>query len=1345
MDGVFARCRTDGIADNLLPNTQLKFAYRDSKRDDSSAFFGALELTQSAFDQKGVHAIVGAASSGPSMSAALVTARAMVPQISYSSTSALLSDGASYPYFLRTCPSDAFQGDGLADLVQNLFGYTRVASVASTDGYGAAGIAAFLSAAASRGLNVLVSLNFNNNANDFTEQYRELQRSDARIIILFCQTADAGVFMKGALAEGIGGPGYMWLGSDALSQSSLWTTNSVLSDPVERLRVLKGFFGLRPSVGQGTAVYNAFLARQRALPSSLPVNSTVCNMATDDDLASPRYIWAQDSDNNASTPLACGGTDNQAEGSYAPYAYDAVYAIANALHHLIEVQGKTSIVGSELLDALVRNVAFDGVTGRIEFHDGSTHPDKQYHGDRRVGIAYDVVNYASNEAGLVRVGKWTPIADSAWIQRWQQLGNLTYSTDDNSKPPDFVEPLGDCASGYVLELFEGSLTCTPCQPGTFEVSHRLCQIADRFSFVPEPAMNHSMRCNASMEVLDPLFTDGSLYLKRLEGAVSSAQCLCIEGFYFADGACQTCPEGAVCPGAMLMPIADIGFGQLVWTNGTRQLTNFYPCTGLERCPGSDCDCIGGAVISAMDVTPQRCADGYVQGSPLCAKCDDGYANSLGVCTECTMPSTTYLLISLVVTLLWFPVFAKVAEMTASIEISVGVLQFLGLYSKYAIEWPSTMQALFNYLSFFNLDLDMMLIRCWGQLNYFTSWWIQAFLPLVYVIYVVLKLMISFALLKITEWGWTGPLLRRGWRPRRNYSLSSLRETYMPAALMYLNAYFITGIQKALEPLICTGTPGEEYLKSDPLMRCWQGDHYKLLAWDVLAIMIYFVLLPGMVYFALFVLVPLYGLDNEMLNHNLGFLWARFETRCYWWEAIDMIRKIGLSVIMLVIDDPYTQSLAGVFAVGVVMLANFSYAPFIRQNYDRLDALGCVVLALVFILGLSVHYRKSIAETAQIQEEVGGGESIFLLVFLCAFSCSACYVLSLDVKLLKSAAKAEKLRNSKQIRLSRKIFRVGIAEPSGEVPNNQFLNWLEKGADESHITILRELEREILRTQADAEDMLSNNQRGHYRTQTEAEPNLVGWLVAPQNDPKLMSTYIDALSTETEVPLVAPFLASARLEEIAFWLAACASPGSRQKMAVLASAVETFAKEHQTQESLISRLLGTLTRCCCQVQKIVAASPARGMSAALASAQYGAAAAVSTAESVSSAALASAQYGAAAAISTAESVSSLAPPQVRRSAEAAVTVASNTGARSLMNAIANFGTDRNPVESAPSRKMTFTSLLKGKSGRLEIEKSTSILALLQQLRDHTVSETVVLVPVADSSGWCPDVRQSIDLH
>ena len=59
-------------------------------------------MTRDVFGGQGVSAIVGAASSGPSQNVALVTGRAQVPQISYSSTSALLSDGRSYSYFLRT-------------------------------------------------------------------------------------------------------------------------------------------------------------------------------------------------------------------------------------------------------------------------------------------------------------------------------------------------------------------------------------------------------------------------------------------------------------------------------------------------------------------------------------------------------------------------------------------------------------------------------------------------------------------------------------------------------------------------------------------------------------------------------------------------------------------------------------------------------------------------------------------------------------------------------------------------------------------------------------------------------------------------------------------------------------------------------------------------------------------------------------------------------------------------------------------------------------------------------------------------------------------------------------------
>ena len=101
--------KTDGVADELLPDTRLEFAYRDSKCNDFFGFYGAVELHRDVFDGQGVHAMIGTACSVSSLPVAFVTARAQIPTISYSATSGELSDGASYPFFARTPPSDAFQ------------------------------------------------------------------------------------------------------------------------------------------------------------------------------------------------------------------------------------------------------------------------------------------------------------------------------------------------------------------------------------------------------------------------------------------------------------------------------------------------------------------------------------------------------------------------------------------------------------------------------------------------------------------------------------------------------------------------------------------------------------------------------------------------------------------------------------------------------------------------------------------------------------------------------------------------------------------------------------------------------------------------------------------------------------------------------------------------------------------------------------------------------------------------------------------------------------------------------------------------------------------------------------
>ena len=205
--------KTDGAYDDILPRTTLRYAFRDSKRNNVASYIGAAQLADDVFGGAGVSAIVGAASSDPSAFAAEAAGSRNVPQISYSSTSARLSDGRSYPYFLRTVPSDAFQGQALADVACNLFRYRRVAIVSSADSYGSSGREAFLSGAADQGLTILaspsvsVSSSASVSPSDFVAAYAELTGVDAHVIVLFLPKVMVGPFLRGAYARGIGGRG----------------------------------------------------------------------------------------------------------------------------------------------------------------------------------------------------------------------------------------------------------------------------------------------------------------------------------------------------------------------------------------------------------------------------------------------------------------------------------------------------------------------------------------------------------------------------------------------------------------------------------------------------------------------------------------------------------------------------------------------------------------------------------------------------------------------------------------------------------------------------------------------------------------------------------------------------------------------------------------------------------------------------------------------------------------------------------------------------------------------------------------------------------------------------------
>ena len=114
------------------------------------------------------------------------------------------------------------------------------------------------------------------------------------------------------------------------------------------------------------------------------------------------------------------------------------------------------------------------------------------------------------------------------------------------------------------------------------------------------------------------------------------------------------PSGGFCHGGLFEPISQLsgGYGQL----GYDRLTNeplFFKCAG----------CVTGSVLPSF--SSHNCTDGYLNGSNLCATCeaDLGYALVLKECINCAshpgmlnfVRIGVYVVVSAVVTLLWFPI------------------------------------------------------------------------------------------------------------------------------------------------------------------------------------------------------------------------------------------------------------------------------------------------------------------------------------------------------------------------------------------------------------------------------------------------------------------------------------------------------------------------------------------------------------------------------------------------------------------------------------------------------------------------------------------------------------------
>ncbi|XP_075053544.1 extracellular calcium-sensing receptor [Mixophyes fleayi] len=240
----------------LLPNITLGYRIFDTCNTVSKALEATLSfVAQNKIDSLNLDdfcncsehmpstiAVVGATGSGISTAVANLLGLFHIPQVSYASSSRLLSNKNQYKSFLRTMPNDEHQATAMADIIE-YFQWNWVITIAADDDYGRPGIEKFREEAEERDICI-----------DFTElisQYSPIseiekvvdaiENSTAKVIVVFSSGPDLEPLIKVIVRRNI--TGRIWLASEA------WASSSLIAIP-EYFHVIGGTIGFALRAGQ---------------------------------------------------------------------------------------------------------------------------------------------------------------------------------------------------------------------------------------------------------------------------------------------------------------------------------------------------------------------------------------------------------------------------------------------------------------------------------------------------------------------------------------------------------------------------------------------------------------------------------------------------------------------------------------------------------------------------------------------------------------------------------------------------------------------------------------------------------------------------------------------------------------------------------------------------------------------------------------------------------------------------------------------------------------------------------------------------------------------------------------
>ncbi|KAI1895132.1 hypothetical protein AGOR_G00103150 [Albula goreensis] len=400
----------------ILPNLKLGYEIYDTCSDVTMAIKGALRLmeersnltheclsSESTVSVIGTKAVVGERYSEGSIAIARLFALPLIPQISYASTSELLSRKSKFPSFLRTVPSDAHQTRAIVEFAKKL-NWEIMGAIGSDDEYGKYGVESIIDHMGND-----VCLDFKEILpGDFSRSTHQpllsrlmetVRNSTAEGIVIFTKTSNVRIILEEAIRLGIN---RTWVAGDT------WSTASEIYSlkGIHKIGRVFGFVMKRndvpgfeehvrnftPHQGKQNSFFQDYLRYFPACPKLSVEDPQNCSF----------YENFQDNHTASCTDIKCLAKFVDQDESYSIYL--AVNVIAHALQSLlkcddVKCERNTTFFPWELLEE-IRQVNFTV--------DNTTHISYDENGDPHLG--YDILYWDMKYGNVTvrRIGEYSP-------------------------------------------------------------------------------------------------------------------------------------------------------------------------------------------------------------------------------------------------------------------------------------------------------------------------------------------------------------------------------------------------------------------------------------------------------------------------------------------------------------------------------------------------------------------------------------------------------------------------------------------------------------------------------------------------------------------------------------------------------------------------------------------------------------------------------------------------------------------------------------------------------------------------------------------------------------------------